>query len=605
MIVAGRRCRGIELRGATPPTAVTWDIPIGTVFAGYRITSVLGRGGMSVVYGAEHVRLGRMVALKLLSPALATDPAFQERFIRESQLAASLDHPNIIPIYDAGESEGFLYIAMRHVEGPDLGAVLEKEGPLALGQALFYIEQVASALDQAHSQGLVHRDVKPANIMIARPADRVYLTDFGVVKQTSSGGLTKTGFFLGTFEYAAPEQIEGRPVDGRTDIYALGCVLYECLSGEPPFLADTEASVIHAHLVDPVPMVSDKRPDLPRALNDVVATAMAKSIDERYGSCAELVRALRNAALGATVSGEGRPAAAAGQATVLAPGAGGETVLAPGGAGAAAGTGATVGAAAAGGAGTTGPGAPPPAPPTGEPPAPQGGPPSEPPAPRDPRTFTFTGKRLAIIGAVLAALIVAGIVAAVVLTGGNDTKKASGTSSEMNMTSTSSSSDLLSMFPSDIPASACKVVDGEHPGAINTANCVITTSTGQKLYVHADNFRSHKYLYSTYRLHGVDDEKAEGGHPDANLKKSTGACTGTDWLGEGTWSHAAGEEAAGRRSCYLVPKTSKVCKATGGAECSVIVWTLDISNLFVRAVLPSTQHRNLLTWWRFHAHLFG
>jgi hypothetical protein len=569
---------------------MTWDIPIGNVFAGYRITSVLGRGGMSVVYGAEHVRLGRMVALKLLSPALATDETFQERFIRESQLAATLDHPNIIPIYDAGEAEGFLYIAMRHVDGPDLGTVLEKEGPLALGQALFYIEQVASALDQAHSQGLVHRDVKPANILIARPSDRVYLTDFGVVKQTSSGGLTKTGFFLGTFEYAAPEQIEGRPVDGRTDIYALGCVLYECLSGEPPFLADTEASVIHAHLVEPVPTLTDKRPDLPRSLNDVVATAMAKSIDDRYSSATELVRGMRNAALGATVSGEGRPAPAPPTVHSGAAG-GGETVLASPGAGA---------------GGTQPPAAPPP---TATPPAEPGPPAQPPPPPREPRTFTFTTKRLAVIGAILAALIIAGVVAAVVLAGGGNGKGSSGTSSEMNMTSTSTTSSgaqtLLAMFPSDIPASACKVVKGEHPGAYNTANCVVTTSTGQKLYVHADDFRSHKYLYSTYRLHGVDDEKAQGGHPDASLKKATGACTGIDWLGEGPWSHAAGEEAAGRRSCYLVPASNKVCKATGAGECSVIVWTLDISNLFVRAVLPSTQHRNLLTWWRFHAHLFG
>src|SRR5579884_2352851 len=214
---------------------------VGRELAGYRINGVLGRGGMSIVYSAEHMRLGRQVALKVLAPALAADDAFRARFTRESQLAAALDHPNIVDVYDAGEADGLLYIAMRLVRGSDLGAI-------------------------------VHRDVKPANILVERPSDRVYLTDFGVVKQTSSGGLTKTGYFLGTFEYAAPEQIEGREIDGRTDVYALGCVLYECLSGEAPFLAETEGSVIHAHLVDAPPRLTTKRPDLPRGINDVIAT---------------------------------------------------------------------------------------------------------------------------------------------------------------------------------------------------------------------------------------------------------------------------------------------------------------------------------------------
>src|SRR5262245_24489415 len=156
------------------------DIPIGTEFAGYRITGVVGRGGMSVVYSAEHLSLGRIVALKVLSPVLAADEGFRERFIRESKLAASLDDPNIMPIYDAGDFEGQLYIAMRHVDGGDLGSMVKPEAPLGLGQTIFLIEQVAGALDHAHRQGLVHRDVKPANILVAHPSDRVYLTDFGV-----------------------------------------------------------------------------------------------------------------------------------------------------------------------------------------------------------------------------------------------------------------------------------------------------------------------------------------------------------------------------------------------------------------------------------------
>src|SRR5712691_1482440 len=279
---------------------MSWDIPIGTEFAGYRITGVLGRGGMSIVYAAEHLGLGRTVALKVLAASLAHDESFRERFVRESKLAATLDHPNIIPIYDAGEAEDCLYIAMRHVEGGDLGTLIKKEGPLALGQTIFFVEQVAGALDQAHSQGLVHRDVKPANILIARPSDRVYLTDFGVVKQTATPGLTKTGYFLGTFAYAAPEQIERKPIDGRTDIYALGCMLYECLSGDPPFDAETEASMLHAHLVEPPPKLTKKRPDLPQAINDVIGTAMAKAKEDRYPTAGELVRALRAVALGTT-----------------------------------------------------------------------------------------------------------------------------------------------------------------------------------------------------------------------------------------------------------------------------------------------------------------
>ena len=235
------------------------DMAVGTTFDGYRITGVLGRGGMSVVYSAEHLQLGRTVALKVLSQAFARDETFRERFSRESQLAASLDHPNIIPIYDAGESQGHLFIAMRRVEGCDLGTLIEQEGPLSLGQTLFYIEQVASALDQAHEQGLIHRDVKPANVLIARPSDRAYLTDFGIVKQMSTHGLTKPSYFLGTYEYSAPEQIEGKQVDRRTDLYALGCIVYECLSAEPPFKGDTEGALIRQHLTEPAPRLATMR----------------------------------------------------------------------------------------------------------------------------------------------------------------------------------------------------------------------------------------------------------------------------------------------------------------------------------------------------------
>ena len=184
---------------------------IGTEIAGYRLESLLGRGGMSVVYLAEHVRLGRRVALKLLAPMLSNDETYRDRFQRESRRAAELDHPNVVPIFDAGEADGQLFIAMRYIEGCDLKTLIGREGALGIGRTLFILEQAADGLDAAHDRDLIHRDVKPANILIAEPSEHVYLTDFGVVKHTASKGLTRTGFFIGTVDYAAPEQIEGLP----------------------------------------------------------------------------------------------------------------------------------------------------------------------------------------------------------------------------------------------------------------------------------------------------------------------------------------------------------------------------------------------------------
>ncbi|MET0512729.1 MAG: serine/threonine-protein kinase [Thermoleophilaceae bacterium] len=271
---------------------------IGQIVAGYRLERLLGRGGMSVVYLAEHVRLGRKVALKLLSPALSEDESFRERFERESRRAAEIDHPNIVPIYDAGDAEGQFFIAMRYVRGADLKTSIKNEGRLSVGRTLYILEQAASALDAAHELDLVHRDVKPANILIEEPSDRVFLTDFGVVKHTASHGLTRTGFFIGTVDYAAPEQIEGLPVDARTDVYALGCVLYECLAGRAPFDRDAEVAVMHAHLTEPPPSLRSARPDLPRDLDRVIAAAMAKSKDDRQSSCEELIVAAHAALLG-------------------------------------------------------------------------------------------------------------------------------------------------------------------------------------------------------------------------------------------------------------------------------------------------------------------
>ena len=235
------------------------SIAPGTIVGAYRVDSIIGRGGMGIVYLAEHLRLRRVVALKILAPELADTPGFRERFERESQLAASLDHPNVITVHDAGEHGGMLFLAMRYIEGSDLATVLASIGRLAPAQAVDVVSQVADALDAAHRLGLVHRDVKPGNILMspgARPdgGDMAYLGDFGLTKRTQTAfPLTGSGEFLGTIDYVAPEQIEGRPVDGRCDQYALGCVLFQFLTGHVPFSAETDVAVIYAHMTTDPP----------------------------------------------------------------------------------------------------------------------------------------------------------------------------------------------------------------------------------------------------------------------------------------------------------------------------------------------------------------
>jgi serine/threonine-protein kinase len=269
---------------------------IGTEFAGYRIVGLLGRGGMSVVYRAENPRLGMTVALKILAPELADDEAFRERFVSESRLAAALNHPNIITIYDAGEADGSLYLAMRYVGG-DLRQALEAEGPLEPGRALSILEQIAGALDAAHAEGLIHRDVKPANILLDGGGDRAeiaYLADFGLTKRAGSqSGHTAPGEFLGTIDYMAPEQIEQRQIDGRADLYSLGCVAYQCLTGSPAFARATDAAVLWAHMQEAPPSAAERRPELPTAVDPVLARALAKSPDDRFSSCQEFVAVLR------------------------------------------------------------------------------------------------------------------------------------------------------------------------------------------------------------------------------------------------------------------------------------------------------------------------
>jgi serine/threonine-protein kinase len=255
---------------------------------------------MSTVFLSESLRLARKVAVKILAQDLAEDDTFRERFVRESLIAASLDHPNVIPIYDAGEYEGLLYIAMRYVQGPQLKTVIESSGPLPAERLIPIMSQVGGALDAAHGRGLIHRDVKPGNILVdalggQQPYDHVYLCDFGLTKQASSHtGLTQTGQFMGTIDYIAPEQIEGRDVDARTDIYSMGCVLYECLTGSVPFKKSTEAAVLWAHIQEQPVAATERNPDLPADVDGVIAKALDKSPDARYQSCADLVVGLRS-----------------------------------------------------------------------------------------------------------------------------------------------------------------------------------------------------------------------------------------------------------------------------------------------------------------------
>ncbi len=281
----------------TPPPFS--EFAVGSQIAGYRLEEQIGRGGMAVVYRAYDARLDRHVALKILAPGLALDDAFRRRFIRESRAAAAVDHPNIIPVFEAGEASGVLFIAMRFVRGRDARTLLDRVGPLPPARAVDIISQVASALDAAHARGLVHRDVKPANMLLDETAggdrqDHVYLSDFGLSKQAlAQTGLTSQGQFLGTLDYVAPEQIEGRPVDGRTDLYALACATFELLAGAPPFKRDGGLAVVWAQLSEPPPPLSARRAGLPAAVDDVLLRAMAKSPDDRFRSCGEFASALR------------------------------------------------------------------------------------------------------------------------------------------------------------------------------------------------------------------------------------------------------------------------------------------------------------------------
>ena len=319
-----------------PPSAADreWQISElapGSVFAGCRVEGVIGHGDMGVVYGAQELALQRPVALKLILPEHSRDDRFRERFRRESRVAAAIDHPNVIPIFDAGDEDGVLYITMRLVDGTDLRALIAAEGRIEPLRAARIVRQVGAALDAAHARGMLHRDVKPSNVLLAR-RDHVYLSDFGLAKLAASvGEPTRHGSIVARAEYVAPEQILNQRIDARVDVYALGCLLFETLTGEPPFAGWVEGPGAMAHLNAPPPSPVELCPDLPREFDDVVRRAMAKDPSERYPSAGDLGQAALVAAGGLrrarawsiVATGEAAPVARArtGEALVVAPGA--------------------------------------------------------------------------------------------------------------------------------------------------------------------------------------------------------------------------------------------------------------------------------------------
>ena len=310
------------------------DLDTGSEFAGCRIEGVLGRGGMGVIYRATELRLGRSVALKLIATEQASDPEVRERFEREARMTASIEHPNVVPVYGAGEEDGHLYLIMRYVPGTDLHHLLRTEGRLAPARAASIIAQVADALDAAHTAGLVHRDVKPANVLIG--GDHAYLSDFGITRvQSAETRITDSGNWIGTVDFMAPEHLCGEPTDARADVYALGCVLYTALTGTPPYRRTTVPATITAHLHEPPPRPSET-PGVPVAFDAVIARALAKEPADRYPSAGDLGRAARAAAVGERLS-TARGSVATGAATPeeaeptrIAPLAGATAVVAPG-----------------------------------------------------------------------------------------------------------------------------------------------------------------------------------------------------------------------------------------------------------------------------------
>ncbi len=552
---------------------MSWVPRIGAEFAGYRLDSLLGHGGMSIVYRAEHHSLGRTVALKLLAPQLSEDQAFRERFTRESRLAASLDHPNIIPIYEAGEEDGVFWIAMRYVDGSDAKNLLKQHGPLDPERALSIIAPVASALGAAHGKGLVHRDVKPANILLAdgdgvEEDAHVYLSDFGVAKHSASRALTKTGIFVGTAEYASPEQIEGKQLDGRADVYSLGCVLYECLTGAPAYDRDSEVALMYAHLLEPPPSVTAVRPELPPEVDELVAKAMAKSRDDRFATAREFATEAR------AVLGRGSKAAAT--SVAARPGAQ-ETVLATAAAAAAAGaappgatevtpgqpppTDGTDGGAGGDGGGGDGAGAPGPS-------GSGGGPKKQ------------DWRRLALMAGAAALILLALIPGVLLLTRDDDETTESATTATTTGTTTTAPAPttlLEVLVPTQI-AKGCTTAAQPAPGAVETNDCTPTEG--------APTSAPNEFQLSFFS----DAVALDAAYKAAKDSLTESTCAGS--AGERVWIHLATGKRGGRRDC-----------GTDSDSNFVIVWTHekigapDHVDMLGVAREPGRSPTTFTSWW--------
>ena len=536
---------------------------VGSEFASYRIQGVLGRGGMSVVFRADNLRLGNEVALKVLSAELSENDAFRERFVRESRLAASINHPNIIPIYDAGEEDGLLYIAMRYVAGSDLKSMIRQEGPISLRRAADIISQVARGLSVAHERGLVHRDIKPANILTERAGgtgetvDHAYLADFGLMKhQVSRSGLTDTGQFLGTVDYVAPEQVEGRQTDHRADVYSLGCVLYECLTGSVPYPRDSDVAVLFAHVQDTVPRITDLRPDLPSTIDEIAARAMAKRPEHRYASAGDLSRDLSEA-VGAYRYSHDRPSRVVTEPTGPPP----DVVRAP----------EPVAQQA------------PPAPPTD----PGAG--STPPRPR-------RGRPSLLVIALAVALAAALAVIALQLATGGDSGSSAGpgttspggttaspsgttgpTGGSTTPTGTVKASDLRLAMPKVLLADCTNVPPAGAALASLTCSAPGNSAISYEVSMYPDTAAVVAAFRTLLAAQGI--------------KTDTNGCTKRNWNGERAWFHPTGS-LGGHAACYL--------DANGD---SVLMWTHMSKN--EKGVPPQTDHRDILGVARQHTQLPG
>ena len=567
---------------------------VGSEFAGYLLDGMIARGGMGVLFRGENRRLGNRVALKILAAELSDDDVFRERFVRESRTAAAISHPNIIPIYDAGECDGLLYIVMRYVAGSDLKALLRTEHHLNLAHTIDLLGQLCRAVHAAHQQQLIHRDIKPGNVLIERAEgdaslEHVYLADFGLTKHAlSRSGITQTGEFLGTIDYVAPEQIEGRHVDGRTDVYSLGCLLYEMLTGEVPFPRESEAAILWAHMRDTPPSVRALRPELPPGVDDTIRRATAKHPEDRYVGALELIAALIDVARNA-------PAAPIVPAFVnTRPSETPSEPSASSGSGAPASANLPAEAAAASVAGSS---------------ASAGTPasthPEAIPTPTAPGTPTRSRRTLRLSAAAAAIVVIAAVALALVLL-------TRGSHSSAGPPSSGKTKPSVRGVQAAVPGAlwsqwGCKADAEALPPAI--PGNVMVAPAGTVTSSATCSFKLQRAIPVAVRLASFDSAKDMTAIYDHNLTAShvppeSGPCGANTFHNESVWHHG-GEHGvvAGRKFCFFSRQPQQ----------AVIVWMLTMAmgsgmggrNILAVAGAPAANHEALLAWWQQYRHQIG